>query len=87
MDYMEGGSLTETLGTTVDFKETYIAYVCREILQALAFMHHQFRLHRDIKSDNVLVRFRGHAEIVDMLQARRRASLSGSSLWLFRSRD
>lgn len=56
MDFMEGGSLTDTLGPTVDFKETYIAYVCREILLALAFMHHQFRLHRDIKSDNVLVR-------------------------------
>lgn len=56
MDFMEGGSLTDTLGTSVDFNETYIAYVCREILLALAFMHHQFRLHRDIKSDNVLVR-------------------------------
>lgn len=56
MDFMEGGSLTDTLGTTVDFKETHIAYVCREILQALSFMHRQFRLHRDIKSDNVLVR-------------------------------
>lgn len=55
MDYMEGGSLTDVLGTTVDFKETHIAFVCREILMALAFMHHQYRLHRDIKSDNVLV--------------------------------
>lgn len=58
MDFMEGGSLTDTLGTSVNFKEMYIAYVCREILRALAFMHHQFRLHRDIKSDNVLVRVR-----------------------------
>lgn len=56
MDFMEGGSLTDTLGTAVDFKEMYIAYVCREILLALAFMHKHFRLHRDIKSDNVLVR-------------------------------
>lgn len=55
MDYMEGGSLTDVLGTKVDFKETHIAYVCREILSALAFMHRQYRLHRDIKSDNVLV--------------------------------
>lgn len=71
MDFMEGGSLTDTLGTTVDFKEMYIAYVCREILLALAFMHHQFRLHRDIKSDNVLVRTRRapfpHAVILSVL--------------------
>lgn len=55
MDYMEGGSLTDVLGVAVNFKETHIAYVCREILKALAFMHNQHRLHRDIKSDNVLV--------------------------------
>ncbi|CAM9718191.1 unnamed protein product, partial [Hapterophycus canaliculatus] len=65
MDFMEGGSLTDTLGTSVEFKEMYIAYVCREILQALAFMHHQFRLHRDIKSDNVLVDLEGSVKLAD----------------------
>jgi serine/threonine protein kinase len=55
MDCMEGGSLTDTLGPEVDFRETHIAYVCKQMLMALAFMHSQFRLHRDIKSDNVLV--------------------------------
>jgi serine/threonine protein kinase len=55
MDCMEGGSLTDTLGPGVDFRETHIAYVCKQMLMALAFMHSQFRLHRDIKSDNVLV--------------------------------
>lgn len=67
MDFMEGGSLTDTLGTSVEFKEMYIAYVCREILLALAFMHHQFRLHRDIKSDNVLVSEEGFVRFVVIL--------------------
>jgi serine/threonine protein kinase len=55
MDCMQGGSLTDTLGPGVDFRESHIAYVCKQALMALAFMHSQYRLHRDIKSDNVLV--------------------------------
>jgi serine/threonine protein kinase len=35
------------------------------MLMALAFCHKQFRLHRDIKSDNVLVDFEGHVKIAD----------------------
>ncbi|CAM9126309.1 unnamed protein product [Pylaiella littoralis] len=89
MDFMEGGSLTDTLGTTVDFKETYIAYVCREILLALAFMHHQFRLHRDIKSDNVLVDLQGKIKLADFgfaaaltAEQDKRASVVGTPYWM-----
>ncbi|CAM9983082.1 unnamed protein product [Ascophyllum nodosum] len=89
MDYMEGGSLTETLGTTVDFTESYIAYVCREILKALAFMHHQFRLHRDIKSDNVLVDLEGKIKLADFgfaaaltAEQDKRASVVGTPYWM-----
>ncbi|CAN0213372.1 unnamed protein product, partial [Ectocarpus fasciculatus] len=89
MDFMEGGSLTDTLGTTVDFKEMYIAYVCREILLALAFMHHQFRLHRDIKSDNVLVNLEGKVKLADFgfaaaltAEQDKRASVVGTPYWM-----
>ena len=56
MELMLGGSLTDCLGVDVDFPEPCIAFVCRHMLMALAFIHRQHRLHRDIKSDNVLVR-------------------------------
>ncbi|CAM9350121.1 unnamed protein product [Ectocarpus sp. 12 AP-2014] len=89
MDLMEGGSLTDTLGTTVDFKEMYIAFVCREILLALAFMHHQFRLHRDIKSDNVLVDLEGKVKLADFgfaaaltAEQDKRASVVGTPYWM-----
>ena len=56
MELMIGGSLTDVLGPKIDFKEAHIAYVAKATLQALAYMHQSFRMHRDIKSDNVLVR-------------------------------
>ena len=55
MELMIGGSLTDVLGPKIDFKEAHIAYVAKATLQALAYMHQSYRMHRDIKSDNVLV--------------------------------
>ena len=52
---MEGGSLTECFYQQSEFPECCIAYVCKCVLMALAHLHHNFRLHRDIKSDNILV--------------------------------
>jgi len=57
LEFMEGGALTDCLGRNIKWKETHISYVCREMLKGLAFMHRNHRLHRDIKSDNVLVDF------------------------------
>ena len=65
LEYIHGGPLTEVLGPTIVFPEPMIAFVCREILQGLAFLHTQHRLHRDIKSDNVLVDFNGAVKIAD----------------------
>lgn len=44
------------------FPEQCIAYVCKMVLRGLAFMHRSHRLHRDIKSDNILVDFEGYAD-------------------------
>lgn len=55
MELILGGSLTECLLPRVDFPEACIAFVCRNMLEALSYIHRNFRMHRDIKSDNVLV--------------------------------
>ena len=52
--------IAEILGPSVRFPEQCIAYVCKQILRGLAFMHRNHRLHRDIKSDNILVDFDGY---------------------------
>jgi hypothetical protein len=65
LELVRGGSLTEVLGPSVAFPEACVAYVTRVLLEGLAFLHTQRRLHRDIKSDNVLVDFDGTVKIAD----------------------
>lgn len=58
MEYMPGGSLTHMLMFN-KLKEPQIALLCKETLKALAFLHEQHRVHRDIKSDNILLGLNG----------------------------
>ena len=51
MEYMGGGCLTDILEAfdTIRLSERHIAYICRETLSALAYIHSLHRIHRDIK--------------------------------------
>lgn len=35
--------------------EKHMAFICKEILSALSYLHKQTRIHREVKSDNVLL--------------------------------
>lgn len=52
MELMDGGCLTEILEQfgPVRMSEAQIAYVCRETLNALVYIHSLHRIHRDIVS-------------------------------------
>jgi p21-activated kinase 1 len=62
MEYMDGGALTEVI-SICQISEAQIACICTEIIQALAFIHSSNRLHRDIKSDNVLISVAGDIKL------------------------
>jgi len=88
MEYMAGGSLTELLSYQC-LTEPQIAAVCKECLMALAYIHHNHRVHRDIKSDNVLLGSNGAVKLADFgymaqltEETNKRHSVVGTPYWM-----
>lgn len=54
MEFLEGGALTDIV-THARMDEEQIATVCKQCLKALAYLHSQGVIHRDIKSDSILL--------------------------------
>lgn len=88
LEYLEGGTLTDIV-TDTSMTEQQIATVCVQCLQALAFLHAEGLIHRDIKSDSILLANDGSVKISDFgfcaqvsAQVPRRRSLVGTPYWL-----
>ena len=88
MEFMEGGSLTEIV-TTVRMREKEAAAVCAQVLSALAFLHSLGVIHRDIKSDSILLSLDGTAKLSDFgfcaqvtAKTKQRQSLVGTPYWM-----
>lgn len=62
MEYMEGGSLTDVVTNNM-MMEGQIAAVCHEVLEGLQHLHSKGVIHRDIKSDNILLSLYGDIKL------------------------
>lgn len=62
MEYMDAGALTDVVLCTI-LTEVQIATVCKEVLLGIQYLHEHDVVHRDIKSDNVLLNMKGAVKI------------------------
>eukprot|EP01102_Stenamoeba_stenopodia_P014999 TRINITY_DN5067_c0_g1_i2.p1 TRINITY_DN5067_c0_g1~~TRINITY_DN5067_c0_g1_i2.p1 ORF type:complete len:1016 (+),score=241.57 TRINITY_DN5067_c0_g1_i2:129-3176(+) len=64
MEFMEGGSLQEAVNLC-KFKENQIAYVAKEMLKGIKYLHTNNLAHRDLKSANVMMSVEGDVKLID----------------------
>ena len=69
--------------------EPVLAYTAKNILMGLAAIHKNFRVHRDIKSDNILVNRAGNVKLADFgfaafmsEEESKRSSTVGTPFWM-----
>eukprot|EP00924_Labyrinthula_sp_SR-Ha-C_P008802 maker-scaffold_2-snap-gene-3.53-mRNA-1 protein AED:0.02 eAED:0.02 QI:77/1/1/1/1/1/5/81/440 len=65
LEVMDGGALTPICNARVRWDERAIAYVGKQTLEALEYLHSKHTTHRDIKSDNILYNSKGEVKIAD----------------------
>ncbi|XP_041850584.1 mitogen-activated protein kinase kinase kinase kinase 5-like [Melanotaenia boesemani] len=89
MEFCGGGSLQDIYHVTGPLSEPQIAYICREMLQGLDYLHAQKKIHRDIKGANILLNDLGEVKLADFgISAQitatlaRRMSFIGTPYWM-----
>ncbi|GAA6011148.1 hypothetical protein JCM10207_005513 [Rhodosporidiobolus poonsookiae] len=87
MDFASGGSI-RTLMKSGPIEEKYAALIIREVLVALAFLHRQGIIHRDVKAANILLTQTGKILLCDFGVAAhlqnnsKRSTFTGTPLWM-----
>jgi len=90
MELMEGGCLTDIIQQKgIKVPEPVIAFLMRESLKGLHYLHQRHIIHRDIKSDNVLIGAKGQVKLADfgyaaqlIQQANSRRTVCGTPYWM-----
>lgn len=87
MEYLEGGALTEIV-TTIKMNESEMATITKECLLALDYLHAHNIIHRDVKSDNVVVGMNGEVKLIDfgyyaeLHLGEKRSTVAGTASWM-----
>ena len=90
MEYMDLGAFTKYCESqTIKIEEKAIAYILKKCLEGLLFLHQRGVVHRDIKSDNVLLNSKGDIKLADFgfatqLTSNRRETITkvGTVCWM-----
>eukprot|EP01125_Pyxidicula_operculata_P000541 TRINITY_DN1054_c1_g2_i3.p1 TRINITY_DN1054_c1_g2~~TRINITY_DN1054_c1_g2_i3.p1 ORF type:complete len:1214 (-),score=426.28 TRINITY_DN1054_c1_g2_i3:252-3437(-) len=91
IEYMEGGALSDILQyhSTIQLTELQIRWIVYNVVKGLAYMHMNHRIHRDIKSENILIDKAGAVKIGDFGFAaqltetkRKRNTVGGTPYWM-----
>ncbi|XP_078016844.1 mitogen-activated protein kinase kinase kinase kinase 3-like isoform X9 [Epinephelus lanceolatus] len=89
MEYCGGGSLQDIYHVTGPLSESQIAYMSRETLQGLYYLHNKCKMHRDIKGANILLTDNGYVKLADFgvsaqitATLAKRKSFIGTPYWM-----
>ncbi|XP_026179670.1 mitogen-activated protein kinase kinase kinase kinase 3-like isoform X2 [Mastacembelus armatus] len=89
MEFCGGGSLQDIYHTTGPLTESQIAYVLRETLQGVYYLHSKGKMHRDIKGANILLTDNGYVKLADFgvsaqisMTIAKRKSFIGTPYWM-----
>ncbi|XP_053684534.1 mitogen-activated protein kinase kinase kinase kinase 3 isoform X1 [Sabethes cyaneus] len=89
MEYCGGGSLQDIYQVTGPLTELQIAYMCRETLLGLSYLHSMGKIHRDIKGANILLTEKGDVKLADFgvsaqitATINKRRSFIGTPYWM-----
>ncbi|XP_029904190.1 mitogen-activated protein kinase kinase kinase kinase 3-like [Myripristis murdjan] len=89
MEFCGGGSLQDIYHITGPLTESQIAYMTRETLQGLYYLHSRGKMHRDIKGANILLTDNGYVKLADFgvsaqitMTIAKRKSFIGTPYWM-----
>uniref|UniRef100_A0A673X0I3 Mitogen-activated protein kinase kinase kinase kinase n=1 Tax=Salmo trutta TaxID=8032 RepID=A0A673X0I3_SALTR len=89
MEFCGGGSLQDIYHVTGPLSESQIAYMSRETLQGLYYLHNKGKMHRDIKGANILLTDNGYVKLADFgvsaqitATLAKRKSFIGTPYWM-----